>query len=99
MPSGRRSGKRPWAAEHPDLDLDRVRGGRRTEQAADGEWTVQSVAGGEKTYHCPGCRQEIRPGTGHVVAWANDSLLGADAALADRRHWHTACWQSRDRRR
>ena len=99
MPSGRRSAKRPWAAEHPELDLDRVRGGRRTERAGDGEWTVVSVGGGEKSYVCPGCRQDVAPGTAHVVAWANDSLLGADAALADRRHWHTACWQNRARRR
>ena len=27
-----------------------------------------------------------------VVAWAEDSLFGAEAALAARRHWHTACW-------
>lgn len=100
MPSGRRSRKRPWAQEHPELDADRLRGGRRTEQAPDGEWTVQAVSGsGEKTYRCPGCRQDIGPGTAHVVAWANDSLLGAQAAVDARRHWHTACWQSRGRRR
>lgn len=60
---------------------------------------MQSVAGGEKSYTCPGCRQEIPPSTAHVVTWANDSLLGPETALADRRHWHTSCWGSRDRRR
>lgn len=99
MPSGRRSSKRPWAAEHPELDAERVRGGRRTERAGDGEWTVVSVGAAEKSYLCPGCRQDVVPGTAHLVAWANDSLLGPEAALADRRHWHTACWQNRARRR
>ncbi len=35
----------------------------------------------------------------HVVAWSDDGLFGPDAALADRRHWHTSCWQSRRHRR
>ena len=54
--------------------------------------TVQKVRGNDKTYRCPGCQQEIAGGTPHVVAWADDSLFGAEAALAARRHWHTACW-------
>lgn len=99
MPSGRRSTKRPWHQEHPELDVERARGGRRVESSVDGTWTVQAVAGTAKTYRCPGCQQEIVPGTPHVVAWANDSLLGAEAALADRRHWHTACWRARGHRR
>jgi hypothetical protein len=101
MPSGRRSTKRPWSDEHPELDVERARGGRRVESGPDGEWTVQAVpgTGSVKTYRCPGCRQEIGPGTAHVGAWANDSLLGAEVALADRRHWHQACWQARGHRR
>ncbi|HWS58141.1 MAG TPA: hypothetical protein VN257_06335 [Actinotalea sp.] len=100
MPSGRRSSKRPWSAEHTELDLERVRGGRRTESAGDGSWTVQSVPGaGQKSYRCPGCHQDIPPGTAHVVAWQSDALLGAEAALDLRRHWHTGCWQHRERRR
>ncbi|HVL32618.1 MAG TPA: ATP/GTP-binding protein [Actinomycetota bacterium] len=39
-----------------------------------------------KTYRCPGCNQEIRPGVGHVVAWR-------DGGEDDRRHWHTPCWK------
>jgi hypothetical protein len=39
----------------------------------------------EKTYRCPGCDHEIRPGEGHeVVVPRNDP----DA----RRHWHSGCW-------
>ncbi len=45
-----------------------------------------------KTYVCPGCNQDIRPGTGHVVAVP---LLAADL----RRHWHHGCWAARHRRR
>lgn len=101
MPSSRRSSKRPWAQEHPELDLDRVRGGSRTESGPDGAWTVRTVgaAAATKSYLCPGCRQEIPVGTAHLVTWQQDSLLGEQAALEARRHWHTGCWRARDRRR
>lgn len=101
MPSGRRSSRRPWYQPHSELDLGRALGGRRSESGPDGDWVVQSVgaAAATKTYRCPGCRQDIPPGTAHVVAWSTDSLLGAEVALSDRRHWHTSCWSSRTARR
>jgi hypothetical protein len=44
-----------------------------------------------KTYVCPGCSQDITPGTGHVVV--------VPVGAADlRRHWHHPCWANRDRR-
>ena len=59
--------------------------------------------GGEKAYRCPGCDHEIRPATPHVVAWpeqydAEGDPLDDEAGLAERRHWHTACWRARGRR-
>jgi hypothetical protein len=45
-----------------------------------------------KTYWCPGCNQDIVPGTHHVVATPLD-------APDLRRHWHRACWEARHRRR
>ena len=95
----RRSNKRPYGVEHPELDVDRARGGRTAESGPDGDWTVQRVTSADKTYTCPGCRQDIGPGTAHVVAISQDHLFGADAALADRRHWHTGCWRARSSRR
>ncbi|WP_373305789.1 ATP/GTP-binding protein [Streptomyces filipinensis] len=58
----------------------------------DGNWTVRKVAGAEakKTYRCPGCDQVISPGVPHLVAWPTHQ--------EDRLHWHTACWNARDRR-
>ncbi|MEW1863054.1 ATP/GTP-binding protein [Streptomyces sp. NPDC088194] len=58
------------------------------------EWVVRPIAGSAsaKHYRCPGCDQEIPPGVGHVVAWREYG--GVD----DRRHWHRACWNARDRR-
>lgn len=38
-----------------------------------------------KQYLCPGCNQEIRVASGHVVVVP----LGAPE---DRRHWHHPCW-------
>ena len=43
-----------------------------------------------KTYRCPGCDHEIRPGTGHEV------VIPLEAADL-RRHWHTPCWARRTR--
>jgi hypothetical protein len=76
------------------------------EEAGDGDWVVRRVTGAAtgKAYRCPGCDQEIRPGTPHLVSWpayARDSDLDpwdTDSAADRRRHWHTACWRARDRR-
>jgi hypothetical protein len=53
-------------------------------------WQARAVqpARALKTYRCPYCNQDIRPGVAHVVAWRD----GEDDL---RRHWHTPCW-SRD---
>jgi hypothetical protein len=66
----------------------------RTEEWQGEDWAVRQISGGAavKYYRCPGCDQEIPPGVPHVVAWP---LLGD---VADRRHWHRACWNARDRR-
>jgi hypothetical protein len=54
---------------------------------------VRSISGSAatKAYRCPGCDQEIPPGTPHVVAWPADEPEGT----VERRHWHTRCWQRR----
>ncbi|MGH2663340.1 MAG: hypothetical protein ACRDH8_11160 [Actinomycetota bacterium] len=52
-------------------------------------YRVQQVTG-ERTYRCPGCQQEIRPGTMHLVVIPQDDV-------GSRRHWHTPCWR-RERR-
>jgi hypothetical protein len=68
----------------------------------DDEWVVRQVTGSAATraYRCPGCDHEIRPATPHVVAWPASFRAAddTDAGLADRRHWHTACWNARGRR-
>ena len=62
------------------------------------EWVVRQVTGSAATRasRCPGCDQEIRPATPHVVAWPG--WLDDDEGLEQRRHWHTVCWRARGRR-
>ncbi|MEJ5914985.1 hypothetical protein [Pseudokineococcus sp. 1T1Z-3] len=78
---------------------------RRVEDHGDGEWVVQVVTGHGpaaaegRSYRCPGCDQLVPAGSPHVVAWPADGLLGSEAALADRRHWHRPCWERRAVRR
>jgi hypothetical protein len=51
-------------------------------------WHVRAIqpVNAVKVYRCPGCNQEIRLGTAHVVAWRHGDEDG-------RRHWHTPCWR------
>ena len=62
------------------------------EHVEDGH-VVRRVAGtaSARSYRCPGCDQELRASTPHVVAWP-------EGRPDDRRHWHTACWSARGRR-
>jgi hypothetical protein len=64
-----------------------------TQSTRDGEWMVRHIpaVAAVKTYRCPGCQQEVRPGTAHVVAWPAQGWGDPD----DRRHWHTPCWRGR----
>jgi hypothetical protein len=70
-----------------DEDVDSLRAPDIVAGAPEG-WHVRLVqpASAVKEYRCPGCNQEIRPGTKHVVAWREDD---AEA----RRHWHLPCWR------
>jgi hypothetical protein len=96
MPSSRRSGRRPYGSPHVELDLDRATGGRSAQSAEDGEWVVQRVGASDRQYRCPGCDQ-VLVGVAHVVVWRTDALIGG--GVDDRRHWHSACWAARSRRR
>jgi hypothetical protein len=92
-PNGARRGA-PGRGDDPD-DRDPGSGwGEATQEWRGEEWVVRPVAGAAsaKHYRCPGCDQGIPPGVPHVVAWR------AHDGLDDRRHWHRACWQARDRR-
>ncbi|NHC13409.1 hypothetical protein [Motilibacter deserti] len=70
-------------------------GADRVEELDGEEWYVRSVTGAAatKTYRCPGCDHEILPATPHQVAWP------VHGGLTERRHWHSACWRARGRRR
>jgi hypothetical protein len=85
---------RPRRPDHVPLHSAAV---TRAESGPDGDWVVRSVPGSSSTkdYRCPGCDQLIRAGTGHLVTWP----AGEYGSVADRRHWHIACWAHRLRRR
>lgn len=88
-----RRARRRWDAVSSLEGAESGRGLEQVESAPDGDWVVRAVTGSAATkpYRCPGCDQEIRPATPHVVAWQADQL-------DDRRHWHRACWRARSRR-
>lgn len=89
----RRGRRRP---DPDDASFDRLLAGwKRTEVRRGVTWTVQPVSGAQaqKTYTCPGCGRAVDPGVAHLVAWRADGVLGDEADLAARRHWHTSCWR------
>ncbi|UOE45344.1 hypothetical protein [Agromyces larvae] len=96
-PTSRNRGRAARAkAGHPELDIERMTAGwKRTEWRAGREWYVQPVSErrAAKSYTCPGCGREVAPGTAHLVVWRADGVLGDQADLAARRHWHTHCWR------
>ena len=61
-------------------------------------WVVRPIRGSSSTrsYRCPGCDQLIPPATPHTVVWPESAITGE--GIDHRRHWHTACWNARDRR-
>ncbi|MBM7774016.1 serine/threonine protein kinase [Actinokineospora baliensis] len=65
------------------------------EPASGDEWLFRYIPGSAATkiYRCPRCDHEIRPGLSHVVAWP----ASRGRSVEERRHWHTMCWQHRDR--
>ncbi len=71
------------------------------EEWPDGEWVVRSLSGAASTkaYRCPGCMQEIRPVTPHVVVWPVPGATLSGGGIDERRHWHTGCWRARLRHR
>ncbi|MEU9097226.1 ATP/GTP-binding protein [Streptomyces sp. NPDC048361] len=90
---------RPKGGEKPTESDSRPSGDRfglqGTESWQGEEWSVRHVAGASaagKRYRCPGCDQEIPSGAPHLVAWPEYG--GVD----ERRHWHKACWNAKDRR-
>ncbi len=94
MARNNRSRKRD--ADYEPLDVERLTTGwRRTEVRAGRSWVVQPIGApaAVKAYTCPGCDGTINPGIAHVVAWRSDGILGDDADIAERRHWHERCWK------
>ena len=77
-------------------DPARAAGNEVVESGPDGDWRVRSIRGSSSTkvYRCPGCDQEIRPATPHIVAWPD-----GDQDATHRRHWHKACWTKRHTRK
>lgn len=64
------------------------------EEHDDGLYIVRKLtgSGATKPYRCPGCDQMIPMATPHIVAWLDGDEDG-------RRHWHSACWTKKNKRR
>lgn len=60
-------------------------------------WLVRAVGSARalKIYRCPGCDHEIVTHTSHVLVWPEQGAY-EQGDIAQRRHWHSACWSKRD---
>ncbi|MDD7384554.1 MAG: ATP/GTP-binding protein [Actinomycetaceae bacterium] len=80
------------------LNVNAAMGGVTYQLGKDGNtYKVHHIVHGEKEYVCPGCGGVIVVGESHEVVWTEDTILGAQFGIDSRRHWHTACWNSRGR--
>jgi len=80
----------------PVRDVSRLaHGGAKRQTRHGSEWFVREVPSGraEKRYLCPDCLIDIPIGQAHVVAWSAEHLFGDEAALRERRHYHSHCWR------
>jgi len=75
-------------------DRDIATSNQSFEEHLEGLYTVRKLTGAasNKPYRCPGCDQMIPMATPHIVAWLEDEQ-------ESRRHWHSACWAKKDKRR
>lgn len=96
MARHRRVNKYRRAADAPPRDVERLSyGGARPVLRRGVEWFVRDVPAlrAEKQYLCPECGLAIPVGQAHVVAWSAEHLFGDEAAMRDRRHYHSHCWR------
>ncbi|HEY0167215.1 MAG TPA: hypothetical protein VGB75_09245 [Jatrophihabitans sp.] len=94
LPARHGAARKPVASGRAADGAGERRGGEQAQWWRGVEYRVRAVSGSaSSTYRCPGCDQLLAAGVAHLVAWPGDDL---DAS--DRRHWHTACWQARERR-
>lgn len=79
------------------VDPPAVKPGSTRHEYVEGDFRVRHLTGesSTKTYRCPGCDQEIRPGVPHVVVWPLEEF----GSESERRHWHASCWKARENRR
>ncbi|MBO1901183.1 ATP/GTP-binding protein [Leucobacter weissii] len=93
MARGKRR-RRPASGEPRDVTR-LAHGGARLETRRGSDWYVREIPASrsEKAYVCPGCALDILPGQAHLVIWSAEHLFGDDAAIRERRHWHTHCWR------
>lgn len=90
-----RRNKRNDSDDYEQLDLARIAGGfKRSEYKRGKEWHVQPISASRaiKEYACPGCSVPIAVGVPHLTVWEAEAIFGDEAALRDRRHWHSHCW-------
>lgn len=84
----RRSGGGPPAPRGPVLEEVDFQGQT---------YAARQVRGNDsgRSYLCPGCQHQVSAASPHTVTWPSAAMQGVE----NRRHWHTTCWNARDRRR
>ncbi|HEY6739618.1 MAG TPA: hypothetical protein VI076_12295 [Actinopolymorphaceae bacterium] len=99
--SSRKARRRPSGRSPAESARPLFGGHESVEEWPDGSWVVRRISGSASTkpYRCPGCDQLIMPATPHIVSWPVEARSFDARGIDERRHWHTACWRARQRRR
>jgi hypothetical protein len=74
------------------LNVRYARASARTETKRGHRFEVRKCAESRSTYVCAGCQRIIPIGTITFAVIDLDHILGVEAGIDARRHWHLDCW-------
>ncbi|MDR1861953.1 MAG: hypothetical protein LBQ41_02910 [Candidatus Ancillula sp.] len=88
-------GRKNLRSDEPrPLNFYAATGGSRVETKQGVSYTLRRTMEGSSVYKCPGCNREIPSGEASWTVIKNDHILGEQAAIDERRHWHDSCWKA-----
>ncbi|GHT82424.1 hypothetical protein FACS1894125_4910 [Actinomycetota bacterium] len=80
--------------EEKPLNMVAALGNTKTETKRGKTYTVRRTLEGSSVYLCPGCNRSIAQGNPSWTVIERDHILGDQAAIDGRRHWHDGCWKA-----
>lgn len=75
------------------ISLASIFGGEKVETKHGKDYSVRKTFEGSSIYKCPYCNNTINYGETSLTVIEKNHILGDQAAIDERRHWHESCWK------